>query len=89
MNAAWTVAVLRSHMLTAALFIGPAQAHTATTPPSSATIALAIKGKICITKAGAKFSFGADGRYAYDGFWQSTGSYTIDAKAITITFDTA
>lgn len=64
----------------------PTLAHSAGASLSAAEIASAFKGKVCSTKGGAKFSFGTDGTYLYDGVWQSNGSYVIGPDYITVTF---
>lgn len=85
MNSARFAAVLAGFSLTIANSVGPTQAHPAGTALSAGEVALAIKGKICTTKTGAKFSFSMDGSYIYDGLWHNDGSYTIDSGAITVT----
>ncbi len=86
MNSARFAAVLVGCSLTIATSGGPTRAHPAGTSLSVGEVALAIKGKICTTRTGAKFSFSMDGSYIYDGLWQSNGSYTIDVDTITVTF---
>jgi hypothetical protein len=46
-----------------------------------------LKGKICTTSAGAKFKFGEDWQYSYEGLWKNTGRYSVNAGAITVIFD--
>lgn len=70
-----------------AIAFGSASVHAAHAPLSADEIALAIKGAICTTKAGARFTFSGDGHYTYDGLWQSRGHYTIGHGMITVTFD--
>jgi hypothetical protein len=67
--------------------IGTAQGHPAVLSLSVQEIASAISGKICTTGGGARFTFGKDGRFAYDGLWQSSGSYIVASDAIVVTFD--
>ncbi|WP_148663500.1 hypothetical protein [Bosea vaviloviae] len=86
MNSARFAAILVGCSLTIATSVGRTQAHPAGTALSAGEVALAIKGKICTTKTGAKFSFSIDGKYIYDGLWQSSGSYAIDRDSITVTF---
>lgn len=86
MNSARFAAVLVGFSLTIATSAGPTEAHTASTALSAGEVALAIKGKICTTKTGAKFSFSMDGSYIYDGLWHNDGIYTIDPGTITVTF---
>jgi hypothetical protein len=50
-------------------------------------IASAINGKVCATPGGARFTFRSDGRFAYDGLWQSSGSFVLDAGGVVVTFD--
>ncbi|KFC62355.1 hypothetical protein FG93_06055 [Bosea sp. LC85] len=78
--------VLLGASLTILASAGPIEAHPGGASLTAAEITFAIKGKICTTKAGAKFSFGVDGTYIYDGLWQSHGSYAVDADSITVTF---
>lgn len=87
MNSVRFAAILVGFSLTIATSAGQTQAHPAGNSLSAGEVALAIKGKICTTKAGAKFSFSMDGSYIYDGLWQNSGSYTIDSGTITVTFD--
>lgn len=67
--------------------IGTAQARPAVLPLSVQEIASAISGKICTTGGGARFMFGKDGSFAYDGLWRSSGSYIVASDAIVVTFD--
>ena len=87
MNSVRFAAVLVGCPLIIATSVGPTHAHPARTSLSAGEVALAIKGKICTTKTGAKFSFSMDGSYIYDGLWQNSGSYTIDSGTIIVTFD--
>jgi hypothetical protein len=36
---------------------------------------------------GAKFAFGDDGQYSYEGLWKNGGHYTVGAGAITVTLN--
>lgn len=67
--------------------IGAAQAHPTGLSLSAQQITSAISGKICSTEGGSKFAFGGDGRFTYDGLWQSSGSYIVASNAIVVTFD--
>lgn len=70
-----------------ALAASPAQAHPISGRPAAIEAAVVLKGKICRSRSGASFTFGADGRYAYDGLWQSAGRYELGERSITVTFD--
>lgn len=50
-------------------------------------IVAALKGMICTTKAGARFTFTGDGHYGYEGFWKNGGHYSIARGAVIVTFD--
>lgn len=50
-------------------------------------IAQALRGKVCTTRVGASFTFGAEGQYAYDGLWKNGGQYVIGEGIVTITLD--
>lgn len=78
--------VLFSSSLITVVSAGPIDAHPVGASLSAAEITQAIKGKVCTTKAGAKFSFGVDGTINYDGLWQSNGNYAISQDSIIITF---
>jgi len=67
--------------------IGSVHAHSTGLPLSAQEITTAINGKVCSTGGGAKFAFGNDGRFSYDGLWQSSGSYIVTSNAIVVTFD--
>lgn len=47
----------------------------------------ALRGKICTTRAGATFTFGADGRYGYDGLWKNGGRYVIGHGTLIVILD--
>lgn len=67
--------------------LGPAVAHRGNMALSVKDITSAINGKVCATAAGARFTFENDGRFSYDGLWQSSGSFTLGASAVVVTFD--
>jgi hypothetical protein len=67
--------------------MGAAEAHRADLPWGVREIANAIKGKVCVTASGARFTFRSDGRFFYDGLWQSSGGFTFDTGAVVVTFD--
>jgi len=71
--------------LTFVIPVGQAAARSAVNAIDSAEIARNVQGKTCMTKAGAKFSFGTKGQYAYDGLWQNDGHYRVSPGFITIT----
>ncbi|MGX5733258.1 hypothetical protein [Bosea thiooxidans] len=64
-----------------------AWAHPSGLQPGAREITQAVHGKLCTTPGGARFAFGADGRFAYDGLWQSSGSYVITGRSVVVTFD--
>lgn len=67
-----------------ALLANPAQAQPSTNRPALEVI-IDLKGKVCRSKSGARFSFSLNGRYAHDGQWQSLGAYELgDRSAITL-----
>lgn len=71
-----------------AIFLFPysqIEAHTTIGKLTAHEIALGIRGKICTTSAGARFSFEQDGQYSYEGLWKNAGRYAI--SAITILLD--
>jgi hypothetical protein len=57
-----------------------ALAQTAETQLTVDEITRGLVGMVCVTRAGARFTFEADGHYAYDGLWQNRGS-TRSARA--------
>ena len=61
-----------------------ALAHSAKASLRADEITRILRGKICTTKAGAKFTFGRDGQYDYDGLWTSSGRYSVIDGAITV-----
>jgi hypothetical protein len=64
-----------------------ARAHSANPSWGLPQIAGAINGKVCVTPGGARFTFRSDGRFAYDGLWQSGGSFVLDTGGVVVTFD--
>jgi hypothetical protein len=46
-----------------------------------------MRGKICTSKAGAKFEFSRSGHYHYNGLWSSAGHYKIHNGFITVLLD--
>jgi len=87
MNLSHLAVAMSIGSLAAALPYEASLAHTMASSLGAMDIAKAIKGRICVAKSGARFSFGADGAYRYDGLWQSSGTYTINPGSITITFE--
>jgi hypothetical protein len=73
--------------ITLALAAAPALAHPVNAPTKADGLARAFQGKICTTKGGAKFMFGADGLYSYDGLWTNAGRYSVRGDVITVTLD--
>jgi len=65
----------------------PAVAHRANLALGAKEITSAINGKVCATAGGAHFTFDNDGRFSYDGLWQSSGSFTLADSAVVLTFD--
>jgi hypothetical protein len=65
----------------------PAVAHRANLALGLREITGAISGKVCATAGGARFTFDSDGRFLYDGLWQSSGSFTLGDSAVVVTFD--
>ena len=59
-------------------------AHQLPGATGATEIAQAVRGRICTTPSGAKFSFGKSGEYTYDGLWRSDGHYKIHPGVITI-----
>lgn len=79
-----------SLMIGAAILImavSQAMAHSSKALISADEITRVLEGKTCSTKAGAKFAFGRDGQYSYDGLWKNGGRYTVTAGMVTITLD--
>lgn len=74
-------------MMTLATVTAPALAHSAKATLSTDEIIQALRGKICVTKAGAKLTFGRDGLYAYDGLWANGGRYSVNDGVITVILD--
>ncbi len=67
--------------------LAPAAAHRANLAPGIKEVTSAINGKVCATAGGAHFTFDNDGRFSYDGLWQSSGSFTLADNAVVVTFD--
>lgn len=65
----------------------PAVAHRANMALGVKELTSAINGKVCATAGGARFTFDNDGRFSYDGLWQSSGSFTLGDSAVVVTFD--
>jgi hypothetical protein len=65
----------------------PAVAHRANLSLGLREITSAINGKVCATAGGARFTFQNDGRFSYNGLWQSSGSFTLGENAVVVTFD--
>lgn len=65
----------------------PAIAHRANLALGLREITSAINGKVCATAGGAHFTFDNDGRFSYDGLWQSSGNFTLGDSAVVVTFD--
>jgi hypothetical protein len=61
--------------------------HSPASVMGSDEISDALKGMICTTKAGARFTFSGDGHYGYEGFWKNGGHYAIARGAVIVTFD--
>jgi len=84
---------LRHTVLVAiAISIGAAASSHAKTHPSIGALTIddigqAFRGKTCTTVAGAKFTFGQNGEYSYEGLWKNAGRYSIGAGSITILLD--
>jgi hypothetical protein len=72
------------------LAVGATQARAqGDNPPLSADqIAAALQGKLCTTRAGAKFTFTADGHYVYAGLgFTHSGHYRFGDGAVTVLLD--
>lgn len=67
--------------------LAPAVAHRANLSLGLREITSAINGKVCATAGGARFIFQTDGRFSYDGLWQSSGSFRLGENAVVVTFD--
>ncbi|MGX1742418.1 hypothetical protein ACWIEX_12770 [Bosea sp. NPDC055353] len=80
-------AVSASCLVNLVVPVGTVDAHPTGLSLSAQEITTAISGKVCSTGGGAKFAFGNDGRFNYDGLWQSSGSYIVTSNAIVVTFD--
>lgn len=83
-------AILRFSGITIAGLIAAGAEAVAHPPVSSfgaAEIAQALRGKICTSRIGAKFTFARDGHYAYDGLWISSGHYSVHDGGVSVLFD--
>lgn len=67
--------------------LAQAAAHSPSASISADDITRMLGGKICTTKVGAKFMFGPDGQYAYEGLWKNGGRYAVSAGVVTVTLD--
>jgi hypothetical protein len=74
-------------MTTVLILCGQPAAHPSIGLLTAHEIAQTLKGKTCTTATGAKFTFGEDGRYSYEGLWKNSGRYSISNGAITILLD--
>lgn len=72
---------------TLAIAMTQSQAHSPGGAMGSEAITGALKGMICTSHAGARFTFAGDGHYAYDGLWKNGGHYSISHGAVTVSFD--
>ena len=86
---------LRLHKLTgsASLLVAfgslQASAQSGTPPLSADQVSAALRGKICISRVGAEFTFTADGHYAYSGKlgFSHSGHYSLGDGTVTILLD--
>lgn len=67
--------------------LAPAVAHRANLALGLREISSAINGKVCATSGGARFTFQNDGRFSYDGLWQSSGNFALGENVVIVTFD--
>jgi hypothetical protein len=67
--------------------IAQALAQSGSVSISADEITRAFVGKVCTTKAGAKFTFSRDGHYAYSGLWQNGGHYRVHDHAVIVLLD--
>ena len=73
-----------------ALALGTTEALAQSEGPwmNSDQVATALKGKVCTTKGGAKFTFTVDGHYAYAGLgFTHSGHYTFGDGAVSVLLD--
>lgn len=70
-----------------ALMIDPIHGAEVSVSPDARTLAFMLAGKVCVTPAGASFSFSSDGHYAYSGLWTSHGHYSVQAGVIFVMLD--
>ena len=56
---------------------------------STEQVAAALKGKTCVSKGGAQFTFTSDGHYAYNGKlgFSHSGHYWLGRGAVTVLLD--
>lgn len=78
------ISIVAATVVIAASF---AVARPARVSMSARKITLALTGKTCSTRAGAKFTFGRNGRYAYNGLWTSNGRYWVNNDSISVLLD--
>jgi len=81
-------------VLVGAVMLNPLVQASAQSPGVSARVAAsasdiegALRGKLCTTRAGAKFTFSRDMHYSYDGLWKNRGHYAIKDGAVTVSLD--
>lgn len=67
--------------------LAQAAAHSPSAAISADEVSRMLGGKTCTTKVGAKFMFGPDGQYAYEGLWKNGGRYAVSAGMVTVTLD--
>lgn len=79
--------VIGTGVIALAILTAEVLAHSGSKSVKSNEMMQAFKGKVCTTKAGAKFMFGEDGRYSYEGLWSNAGRYSINDGAITVILD--
>jgi hypothetical protein len=70
-----------------ATMITPAVAESTGSVIKAGELARVIRGKICVTRGGAKFKFTNNWHYAYDGLWTSEGHYSIQDGVVTVLLD--
>ena len=87
-----TDVVVRALIGTAALVLAVgaprAVAQSDSRALSADQVAAALKGKVCTTKGGARFTFAPDGHYAYAGLGMThTGHYRSGEGVVTVLLD--
>lgn len=74
-----------------ALTVSPAlaqePAHASSVSRAADQVVRSLKGKVCTTKGGAKFTFENDGHYSYTGLWRSQGHYSVEPGAVKVLLD--